>query len=82
MGQLLGGALLDFVGFPSGAEPGSVAPEVLFKLGVIIGPVLALTFLVPLFLVRFIDLDRARHAELRITLDGRAPFGRGRGGHP
>ena len=72
LGQLLGGIIIDFVQLPSGAEPGSVAPEVLFKLGVIIGPVLALTYLVPLFLVRFIDLDRARHAELRATLDERA----------
>jgi len=71
LGMLIGGVVIDAVGVPTGAEPGTVSQDVLFPLGLIAGPVLTVFFLIPVWLMARVDLDRSRHEELRIELDER-----------
>jgi len=73
LGQALGGALVGWVGLPAGAQPGTIGAEALFRLGVAAGPLVALSYALPLYLFTRFHLTRARHAELRRILDGRAP---------
>lgn len=71
IGNMLGGFILDFVDFPSGAAPGEVPEDTLFRLGVILGPVMAVTFLVPFGLSLLLRLTRKRHAEITLALEER-----------
>lgn len=70
-GQLLGGMVIDLVQLDPGAAPGTVEPDVLWNLGFIQGPVISLSFLIPFFMFRRLDLTRERHAEIRRVLDAR-----------
>ncbi|MCG8589683.1 MAG: MFS transporter [Proteobacteria bacterium] len=72
IGQLVGGILYDVIGLEPGLQPGEVAPDVLFQLGLIAGPVMSLTFLIPGLILTRYRLDRVRHAALRAILDRRA----------
>jgi Na+/melibiose symporter-like transporter len=71
LGQFLGGAIIQFAGLATGAEPGDVPGDVLFKLGVIAGPIISLSFILPGLLLTRFDLSRERHAELRLALEAR-----------
>ena len=71
LGQALGGALVGWVGLPPGAQPGTIEADALFRLRIAAGPIVAATYGIPLYLFTRFDLSRARHAELRRTLDGR-----------
>jgi Na+/melibiose symporter-like transporter len=68
LGQFLGGAIIQFAGLAAGAQPGEVPADVLFKLGVIAGPIISLSFIVPGLLLKRFDLSRERHEELREIL--------------
>ena len=72
LGQLVGGIVIDAVGLGSGLQPGEVDARVLFELGLVAGPIVSLSFLIPIALLRGYDLTRAKHAELRALL-GREP---------
>ncbi|MFI5319452.1 MAG: MFS transporter [Myxococcota bacterium] len=72
LGQMTGGFLIGWVGIEQGMQPGHVAADVLFRLGLIAGPLVALALLLPLVVMFGFDLSRARHAELRRALDARA----------
>jgi Na+/melibiose symporter-like transporter len=71
IGSFVGGLVLQFIHLPPGAAPGTVAPDVLFKLGVIMGPVVALSLIVPWYFSRKITLTRDRHDEVRTALEAR-----------
>jgi Na+/melibiose symporter-like transporter len=71
LGQALGGVLVGWVGIPVHAQPGSVDADAVFRLGLAAGPLVAVSFLIPIWLFTRFHLTRARHAELRRTLDGR-----------
>jgi Na+/melibiose symporter-like transporter len=68
LGQFAGGFLLAWITIPTGALPGSVAPDVLFRLGIVAGPIVSLSFLTPLWFLARYHLSRARHAELQAIL--------------
>ncbi|MEN8159615.1 MAG: MFS transporter, partial [Myxococcota bacterium] len=68
LGQFLGGVIIQFAGLAAGAEPGDVPGDVLFKLGVIAGPIISLSFILPGLLLTRFDLSRERHQELRDIL--------------
>lgn len=70
LGNAVGGFLVAWVGIPALTEPGMVSDDALFRLGLAAGPISAAAFLVPLWLFTRFDLSRARHAELRRTLEG------------
>ena len=71
LGQFAGGMLLAWIAIPPGALPGSVAPDVLFRLGIVAGPIVSLSFLAPLWFLARYHLSRARHADLQKILEER-----------
>jgi Na+/melibiose symporter-like transporter len=71
LGNALGGALVGWVGIPAQTEPGAAAADAVFRLGLAAGPIVAATFLVPLYLFTRFHLSRERHAELRRALEER-----------
>ncbi len=71
LGQMAGGFLIAWIGIEQGMVPGKVAADVIFRLGLVAGPLVALSLLAPLVAMWRFDLSRARHAELRDTLDSR-----------
>jgi Na+/melibiose symporter-like transporter len=71
LGNALGGVLVGWVGIAANTQPGTAEPDALFRLGLAAGPIVAATFLIPLWLFTRFHLTRERHAELRRTLDAR-----------
>jgi Na+/melibiose symporter-like transporter len=67
-GTLFGGWALDLSGMPERAAPGQVPAEVLSRLGLMVGPLLGLLFLVPLLLSTRFTLTRARLEEIQVAL--------------
>jgi len=61
------------VGMPGNVNPGEVPYEVLFKLGLITGPVLGLFFIIPWFASTQFRLSRESHAEIKKALEGKKP---------
>lgn len=72
VGSYLGGIVLDVIRLPAGAAPGTVSPDTLFGLGIVMGPIMAVSLAVPYFFARRLRLSRARHAEIRAELDLRS----------
>ena len=72
IGSFIGGFVLDFIKLPANAAPGTIPAEVLFNLGIVMGPLLALFFLVPYFFARRIKLSKERYDEVRLELEQRA----------
>jgi Na+/melibiose symporter-like transporter len=70
-GHALGGLMLGWVGLAAGIQPSEVPPDVVFRLGVAGGPFIALTYVIPIFMISRYQIGRARHAELRRILDAR-----------
>jgi len=68
VGGLLAGVALDAIAFPRMAEAGSVEPEKVFALGLVVGPGLMGLFLVTLVFLSRYDITRARHGEIRAAL--------------
>lgn len=68
LGQLAGGILIDVIGLGTGLQPGEVPDDVLWNLGLVTGPLVSLSLIVPIWLLISYDLDRRRHAELRAVI--------------
>ncbi len=72
LGNALGGLIVYWVGLPAQAQPGTIEPDAIFRLGLAAGPIVAASFLIPLWLFTRFHLSRLRHAELRRALEGRS----------
>ena len=72
VGNFVGGVVLEFIELPVNAAPGTVAAEVLFKMGVVVGPILTVFTIIPFLFARKITMTRERHDEIRAVLDERA----------
>ena len=63
IGGLVAGIAIDVIAFPQGAEPGTVAADKVFALGLAVGPgLLGFYFLLLFFLTRY-GITRAGHRE-------------------
>jgi len=71
-GHLLAGAVIDLIGFPTGARPGQVPADVVMQLGVFEGPIASVPALVAAVWYARYRIDRARHTEIRAELVARA----------
>ena len=71
LGHVVAGAAIDLIGFPTGAAQGMVPADVLFKLGVIDGPLASLPSLIAIACYARYRLDRRRHAEIQAQLAAR-----------
>ena len=69
LGHLVGGVAIDVIQFPTNAEPGGVAPEVLSRLGWIDGPLAAIPALIAIFFYARYRITRAEHLEIRAALE-------------
>jgi Na+/melibiose symporter-like transporter len=72
IGLIVGGIILDAIAFPAAAAPGSVDPDVLFRLGIAQGPGTSIFVMAALWLYMRYGLDRHKHAEIRRALAARA----------
>ena len=73
VGNFLGGVVIQIIDLPVGAEPGSVDSDVLFELGLAMGPLIAVFLAIPLIYAHRLQMSHAKHSEIRTALDQRAP---------
>jgi GPH family glycoside/pentoside/hexuronide:cation symporter len=62
IGNFIGGIVIDIIKLPAGAAPGTVDAEVMFELGMVMGPGVTVALLVRFYFSRKFNLSRARHA--------------------
>ncbi len=72
LGHLVAGIAIDVIGFPVGAEPGSIEPDKIFQLGLIEGPLSVIPALCAIIFYMRFNLTRARHGEIQALLTERA----------
>ncbi len=72
IGTFAGGLVLSMTNMPAGAAPGTVEDSVLFNLGMVMGPGLAVFLAVPYFFASRLRVSRAQHASIRAELDARS----------
>ncbi len=70
-GLIIGGIVLDAIGFPTNAVPGEVDPDVIFRLGVMQGPATSIFTMLSLLLYLQYKLNRTKHAEIATQLAAR-----------
>jgi Na+/melibiose symporter-like transporter len=70
-GLIVGGWLLDVIAFPKGARAGTVAADVLWHLGFIVGPATSVFVLAGVFMYLGYGLDRNRHQQIVRELNER-----------
>jgi len=70
-GYLVAGPFLDLIGLEAGAQPGEVSNQVIWGLGLIMGPGLALILLAPLWLSLRLQVSHANHVAVRQALEQR-----------
>jgi Na+/melibiose symporter-like transporter len=68
LGTFLAGVILNLVAFPRGAAPGSVDPQIIFNLGLVVGPVLMTLYFVALGFVTRYEISRRGHESHLETL--------------
>ena len=72
LGNVLGGFAVAWVGIAKGIAPGAVPDDVLLRMGLVAGPFIAASLVLPMLAMARYDISRARHAELRREIDARA----------
>ncbi len=68
LGHLLAGIAIDVIGFSPGATPGEVDPSVIFRLGLLDGPIAAVPAIISIFFYATYRIDKKTHAETREKL--------------
>jgi Na+/melibiose symporter-like transporter len=71
IGGLLAGIALDLIAFPKQADPGSVDPDKLFALGLVVGPGVIVLYLVTLVFLSRYPITRSRHLKTLAELERR-----------
>jgi len=71
LGTFLGGLMLSLIGFPRGTAVGGVAPDVIFDLGLVYGPLILVILLSSAYVISRYPISRAEHAETLARLGGR-----------
>ena len=71
VGIMLGGLLMTLIEFPTQVDPSQVPEEMIFRLGLAVGVLLPLLYLIPIALVTRYKITRAVHASIRAELDQR-----------
>lgn len=71
LGHLLAGIAIDVIEFPVGSEPGTVAADKVFNLGLVDGPIAVIPGAIAVFFYLKYNLSRSRHAEIQAELGAR-----------
>ena len=73
IGMALGGLLVFAVALPQGNATGQIDGEAARRLGLVVGLLLPLLYVLPILLVSRYGLTRARHDQIRTALGRRLP---------
>jgi Na+/melibiose symporter-like transporter len=65
---MTGGFVLSAIQFPTNVDATGVSADVVFRMGVFMGPILGTLYLVPILVYTFYHLDRTRHAAIQNEL--------------
>jgi GPH family glycoside/pentoside/hexuronide:cation symporter len=68
LGHVIAGVAIDVIHFPTGAKPGAVAEDVVFKLGLVDGPLAALPAFASIIFYGAYRINRSRHIEIQRQL--------------
>lgn len=68
IGAMTGGLVLSVIQFPTQVGAAGVPADVIFRMGIFMGPILASLHLVPILVYTLYHLDRNRHAEIHLQL--------------
>lgn len=71
LGTLLSGLIITLIAFPTNALPGEVPADLILRLGIVVGVVIPLLYLIPIAMITRYRITRARHAEIKVALDAR-----------
>ena len=70
LGTLMGGVILTLIEFPEAAkDPDSVPAQSIRNLGIVVGVLVPLFYLIPISLISCYQITRQRHAEIRRALE-------------
>ncbi len=70
-GHLLAGIAIDLINFPAGAKPGTIEPAIIFKLGLVDGPIAIIPGLIAIGFYLQYHLTRERHSQIQAELKER-----------
>jgi Na+/melibiose symporter-like transporter len=68
VGTLIGGIVLDVISFPSQAAAGSIAEDIVWKLGLTEGPLTSIFTIIGVLFYAGYKIDQSRHREIRSTI--------------
>jgi Na+/melibiose symporter-like transporter len=71
LGTFLGGLMLSLIGFPRETAVGGVAPDVIFDLGLVYGPLILVILLSSAYVISRYPISRAEHAQTLARLGDR-----------
>ncbi len=71
IGTLFGGLILTLIAFPAQATPETVSPDAVLRLGIVVGLIVPLFYVIPISLITRYRITRARHIEIRAALAAR-----------
>jgi Na+/melibiose symporter-like transporter len=71
LGTFLGGVTLSLIAFPRETAVGDVAPEIIFDLGLVYGPLILVIFLGSAYAISRYQISRVQHEETIARLEGR-----------
>jgi Na+/melibiose symporter-like transporter len=71
LGHLLAGIAIDLIKFPAGAEPGSIDPDIVYRLGLVDGPIAIIPGLIAISFYLQYSLTRERHTQIQDELKQR-----------
>jgi GPH family glycoside/pentoside/hexuronide:cation symporter len=71
VGTMIGGVMLDIIKFPAQAKAGMVPDDIIWQLGFVSGPAVAVIGLAGIGLFYFYDLSLERHTEIKRQLTAR-----------
>ncbi len=77
LASVLAGLGLDLIEFPRGAAPGEVSADVVFRLGLVAGPITSVIGILILLFYLSYRLDRKRVADIHVQLTERRQLNRG-----
>lgn len=68
IGTLFGGLIITLIDFPTQAAPADVPADAVLRLGIVVGLIVPLFYVIPIALITRYRITRARHAEIRAAL--------------
>jgi Na+/melibiose symporter-like transporter len=71
IGTLLGGLIITLIAFPTNVAPAAVPPDAIRRLGIVVGILVPLFYVIPISLITRYRITRARHAEIQAALAAR-----------